>query len=254
MKKYLLLAIGCLSVSMLMAQTKKKPAATTKKTTATASKTATAGKAKPAAAAPTAPSLKSSADSFSYAIGLSIASFYKAQGVKDINNQLVLKALTDARNNKPLLNDQQVNNCIVNYMQSARSEKASGNKKAGEAFLAENKKKAGVVTTPSGLQYQVLKEGNGPKPTADDQVKVHYRGTLLDGTEFDSSIGRGEPITFGLKNVIPGWTEGVQLMPVGSKYRFFIPSNLAYGDNPAGPHIKEGSTLIFEVELLEIVK
>jgi len=246
MKKYLLLAIGCLSVSMLLAQTKKKPAATTKKTTTTAKK--------PAAAAPTAPSLKSSADSFSYAIGLSIASFYKAQGVKDINNQLVLKALADAKNNKPLLSDQQVNNCIVNYMQAARSEKASGNKKAGEAFLAENKKKPGVVVLPSGLQYQVLKEGNGPKPSVDDQVKVHYRGTLIDGTEFDSSIGRGEPITFGLKNVIPGWTEGLQLMPVGSKWRFFIPSNLGYGDNPAGPHIKEGSTLIFEVELLEIVK
>jgi FKBP-type peptidyl-prolyl cis-trans isomerase FklB len=252
MKKYLLLAIGCLSVTVLLAQTKKKPAATTKKTTATASKSSTAKK--PAAAAPTAPSLKSSADSFSYAIGLSIASFYKAQGVKDINNQLVLKALSDAKNNKPLLNDQQVNNCIVNYMQASRSEKASGNKKAGEAFLAENKKKPGIVTLPSGLQYQVLKEGNGPKPSVDDQVKVHYRGTLLDGTEFDSSIGRGEPITLGLKNVIPGWTEALQLMPIGSKWRLFIPSNLAYGDNPAGPHIKEGSTLIFEVELLEIVK
>lgn len=246
MKKYLLLAIGCLSVSMLLAQNKKKPAATTKKPATTA--------AKPKPAAPAAPALKSSADSFSYAIGLSIASFYKAQGVKDINNQLVMKALTDARNNKPLLNDQQVNNCIVNYMQSARSEKASGNKKAGEAFLAENKKKPGVVALPSGLQYQVLKEGNGPKPTIDDQVKVHYRGTLLDGTVFDSSIDRGEPITLGLKNVIPGWTEALQLMPVGSKWRLFIPSNLAYGDNPAGPVIKEGSTLIFEVELLEIVK
>lgn len=244
MKKYLLLAMGCLSVSMLLAQPKKKPAATTRKTATTA--------ARPAA--PAAPALKSNADSFSYAIGLSIAGFYKAQGVKDINNQLVLKALTDAKNNKPLLNDQQVNNCIVNYMQAARSEKASGNKKAGEAFLAENKKKPGVITLPSGLQYTVLKEGNGTKPAVDDQVKVHYRGTLLDGTVFDSSIDRGEPVTLGLKNVIPGWTEALQLMPVGSKWRLFIPSTLAYGDNPAGPLIKEGSTLIFEVELLEIVK
>jgi FKBP-type peptidyl-prolyl cis-trans isomerase FklB len=252
MKKYLLLAIGISLASVLMAQTKKS-SSTAKKTTSTAKKPTPAAK-KPTPAAPAAPSLKSSADSFSYAIGLSIASFYKAQGVKDINNQLVLKALTDSKNNKPLLTDAQVNNCIVNYMQSARIEKASGNKKAGEAFLSENKKKQGVVALPSGLQYQVIKEGTGPKPTADDQVKVHYRGTLIDGTEFDSSYGRGEPITFGLKNVIPGWTEGVQLMPVGSKYKFFIPSNLAYGDNPAGALIKEGSTLVFEVELLEIVK
>jgi FKBP-type peptidyl-prolyl cis-trans isomerase FklB len=246
MKKLMLLATGCLFTTLLTAQTKK-PAATAKKPATAIKKPATA-------AAPAAPSLKSSADSFSYAIGLSIASFYKAQGVKDINNNLVLKALSDAKNNKPLLNEAQVNNCIVNYMQSARSEKASGNKKAGEAFLAENKKKQGVITLPSGLQYQVIKEGTGPKPTADDQVKVHYRGTLLDGTEFDSSIGRGEPITLGLKNVIPGWTEALQLMPTGSKWKLFIPSNLAYGDNPAGPLIKEGSTLIFEVELLEIVK
>ena len=255
MKKVMLLATGCFFATLLMAQTKK-PATTAKKpATTTAKKPATtATKKTGGTSAPAAPALKSSADSFSYAIGLSIASFYKAQGVKDINNNLVLKALTDAKNNKPLLNEAQVNNCIVNYMQSARSEKASGNKKAGEAFLAENKKKPGVVALPSGLQYQVIKEGTGPKPTADEQVKVHYRGTLIDGTEFDSSIGRGEPITLGLKNVIPGWTEALQLMPTGSKWRLFIPSNLAYGDNPAGQLIKEGSTLVFEVELLEIVK
>jgi FKBP-type peptidyl-prolyl cis-trans isomerase FklB len=240
MKKYVLLAIGCFTAGMIMAQQKKKPVAATNKTTATA--------------APATPALKNSADSFSYAIGLSIAGFYKAQGISNINNQLVLKALTDSKNNKPLLTEAQVNNCIVNYMQGARSAKASGNKKAGEAFLAENKKKPGVVTTASGLQYQVLKEGNGAKPTVEDQVKVHYHGTLLDGTVFDSSVERGQPITLGLKNVIPGWTEALQLMPVGSKWRLFIPSDLAYGDNPAGPTIKEGSTLIFDVELLEIVK
>ena len=234
----MLFAIGILSANLIFAQAKKKPVAPVKKTTA----------------APAAPALKNTADSFSYAIGLSIASFYKAQGINNINNQLVLKALSDAQGNKALLSEKQVNDCIVNYMQGTRSVKASGNKKAGEAFLAENKKKPGIVSLPSGLQYQVVKEGNGPKPGIDDQVKVHYHGTLIDGTVFDSSVERGEPITLGLKNVIPGWTEALQLMPVGSKWRLFIPSALAYGDNPAGPVIKEGSTLIFDVELLEIVK
>jgi FKBP-type peptidyl-prolyl cis-trans isomerase FklB len=241
MKKFVLLALASFPAAALLAQApaKKKPTTAAKK---------------PAAAATQAPALKNAADSFSYAIGLSIASFYKAQGISDINNQLVLKALSDAKVDKPLLNETQVNNCIVGYMQNARSAKAGPNKKAGLAFLAENKKKAGVVTLPSGLQYQVLKEGTGPKPTIDEQVKVHYHGTLIDGTVFDSSVDRGQPITLGLKNVIPGWTEALQLMPVGSKWKLFIPSDLAYGDNPAGPTIKEGSTLIFDVELIEIVK
>ena len=249
MKKYVLLALACLPATVMLAQgtAKKKPVAATKKTATPTSKTG-------ASAAPTAAALKNSADSFSYAIGLSIASFYKAQGISNINNQLVLKALSDAKVEKPLLNETQVNNCIVNYMQTARSAKASPNKKAGEAFLAENKKKAGIITLPSGLQYQVTKEGTGPKPSIEDQVKVHYHGMLIDGTVFDSSVERGQPITLGLKNVIPGWTEALQLMPVGSKWKLFIPSDLAYGDNPAGPSIKEGSTLIFDVELIEIVK
>jgi FKBP-type peptidyl-prolyl cis-trans isomerase FklB len=251
MKKYVLLALACLPATVMLAQgsAKKKPVAATKKTATPATKKTTA-----TAAAPTAAALKNSADSFSYAIGLSIASFYKAQGISNINNQLVLKALSDAKVEKPLLNETQVNNCIVNYMQTARSAKASPNKKAGEAFLAENKKKAGIITLPSGLQYQITKEGTGPKPSIEDQVKVHYHGTLIDGTVFDSSVERGQPITLGLKNVIPGWTEALQLMPVGSKWKLFIPSDLAYGDNPAGPTIKEGSTLIFDVELIEIVK
>ena len=251
MKKYVLLALACLPATVMLAQgsAKKKPVAATKKTATPATKK-TANPAAPATAA----ALKNSADSFSYAIGLSIASFYKAQGISNINNQLVLKALADAKVEKPLLNETQVNNCIVNYMQTARSAKASPNKKAGEAFLAENKKKPGIITLASGLQYQVTKEGTGPKPSIEDQVKVHYHGTLIDGTVFDSSVERGQPITLALKNVIPGWTEALQLMPVGSKWKLFIPSDLAYGDNPAGPTIKEGSTLIFDVELIEIVK
>ena len=242
MKKYVLLAFAVLPATAMLAQStaKKKPVAATKKPAA--------------ASAASAPALKNAADSFSYAIGLSIASFYKAQGISNINNTLVLKALSDSKVDKALLNEQQVNNCIVSYMQKANSEKANPNKKAGQAFLAENKKKPGVVSLPSGLQYQVIKEGTGPKPGIEDQVKVHYHGTLIDGTVFDSSVERGEPIKLGLKNVIPGWTEALQLMPVGSKWKLFIPSDLAYGDNPAGPKIQGGSTLIFDVELIEIVK
>jgi FKBP-type peptidyl-prolyl cis-trans isomerase FklB len=130
----------------------------------------------------------------------------------------------------------------------------AANKAAGAAFLDANKTKPGIVTLPSGLQYLILKAGNGPKPTATDKVKVNYRGTTIDGTEFDNSYSRGEPITIELNNVIRGWTEALQLMPVGSKWKLFIPSSLAYGDRDAGPIIKAGSTLIFEVELLDIVK
>jgi FKBP-type peptidyl-prolyl cis-trans isomerase FklB len=240
MKKYVLLALAGLPATVMLAQApaKKKPVAAAPKKTTTA--------------APAAPVLKNSADSFSYAIGLSIASFYKAQGISNINNTLVLKALSDSKVDKPLLNEMQMNDCIVNYMQKARGAKADPNKKAGAAWLAENKKKPGVIALPSGLQYKVEKEGTGPKPKLEDQVKVHYHGTLLDGTIFDSSVDRGQPITLGLKNVISGWTEALQLMPVGSKWKLFIPSDLAYGDNAAGK-IPEGSTLIFDVELLEIV-
>jgi FKBP-type peptidyl-prolyl cis-trans isomerase FklB len=239
MKKYVLLALASLPATVMLAQApaKKKPvAAATKKTTTTA---------------PAAPALKTTADSFSYAIGLSIASFYKAQGIKDINNTLVVKALADAKADKALLNEAQVNSCIVSYMQAAAKERP--NKKAGDAFLAENKKKAGVVTTKSGLQYKIEKEGNGPKPKVTDQVKVHYHGTLIDGSVFDSSVDRGQPITLGLSNVIPGWTEALQLMPVGSKWKLFIPSELAYGDQETGK-IQAGSALIFDVELIEIVQ
>jgi FKBP-type peptidyl-prolyl cis-trans isomerase len=133
-----------------------------------------------------------------------------------------------------------------------REELAAKNLKEGQAFLAENKKKKGVVTTASGLQYIVLHEGDGPKPKATDGVKVHYRGTFLDGTEFDSSIKRGEPATFPVTGVIPGWTEALQLMKVGSKYQLFVPSNLAYGERGSGQRIPPNATLIFEVELLAI--
>jgi FKBP-type peptidyl-prolyl cis-trans isomerase FklB len=245
MKKFVLLALASLPATAMLAQApaKKKPVTTAKKPATSAT------------SAPSAPVLKNALDSFSYAVGLSIVSFYKGQGVKDINNTLVLKALTDAKVSKGLLSDNQINECIVGYINKVHRENPSPNKKAGDAFLAENKKKPGVVTTASGLQYQVITEGTGPKPTINDQVKVHYKGTLIDGTVFDSSIDRGEPAKFPLQRVIAGWTEALQLMPVGSKWKLFIPSELAYGENPPpGGPIKEGSALIFDVELLEIVK
>lgn len=211
-------------------------------------------KTKTAVAAKPSP-LKTGLDSLSYALGMSLSKFYKEQGAKSLNTALVTKAINDFfKGTKPLLNEEQINMSISNYLQKLKAEKAMVNKKEGQAFLAANKTKPGVVTLPSGLQYQVVKEGTGPKPLLTDKVKCHYHGTLIDGTVFDSSIDRGQPIDFPVNGVIKGWVEALQLMPVGSKWKLFIPSDLAYGDNQAGPKIKPGSTLIFDVELLEIVK
>jgi FKBP-type peptidyl-prolyl cis-trans isomerase FklB len=215
--------------------------------------THTAAVHKPAAAAPVM--LKTTQDSLSYAIGLSLANFYKQQNITNVNTALVMRAITDVnKGGKLVMDEQQANACIVGYMQKEKAEKASVAKKQGEAFLAANKNKPGVVTTPSGLQYLVLKAGTGEKPKLTDMVRVHYHGTLLDGKVFDSSVDRGQPIELAVNGVIPGWTEALQMMPVGSKWKLFIPSNLAYGDQQAGPMIAPGSTLIFDVELLAIVK
>lgn len=237
MKKVLIISGLCVFSMGLFAQVQKKSLPTTN-----------------ASASNPQVTLKTSLDSFSYALGLSIANFYKEQGVQNVNNNLVIKALNDIKAGKPLMSDEQANNCMVSYVNIVRGEKAAGNKKAGEAFLAQNRKQAGVISLPSGLQYQVIKEGTGLIPTANDKVKVHYTGSLLDGTIFDSSVQRGEPLEIAVNGVIAGWIEALQLMPVGSKWKLFIPSYLAYGDNQAGPTIKPGSTLIFEVELLDIVK
>lgn len=239
MKNLLLTVCSCVIGLGLTAQVKK-PVTTKKPATTTAT------------SAPAA--MKNSLDSFSYAMGLSIAAFYKQQGVQNINSNMVMRALEDLKAGKPLLDESQANNCMVSYVQEIRSEKAAGNKKAGESFLSQNKNNPGVISLPSGLQYQVLKESTGVKPAATDKVKVHYTGTLLDGTVFDSSVQRGQPLEIPVNGVIPGWIEALQLMPVGSKWKLFIPSHLAYGDNGAGAAIKPGSTLIFEVELLDIVK
>jgi FKBP-type peptidyl-prolyl cis-trans isomerase FklB len=209
---------------------------------------------KPAtAAAPLA--LKTTQDSLSYAIGISVANFYKQQNITNINTALVVHAINDVnKSGKLAMSEEQCNATIVNFMQKSKAEKASGNKKLGLDFLAANKNKPGVVTTPSGLQYTILQAGTGPKPGPTDMVRVHYHGTTIDGKVFDSSVERGQPVELSVNGVIPGWTEALQLMPVGSKWKLFIPSNLAYGDQQAGPMIAPGSTLIFEVSLLEIVK
>jgi FKBP-type peptidyl-prolyl cis-trans isomerase FklB len=215
-----------------------------------AKKTTPATTVKTSAAAPAV--LRTLSDSASYAIGISVANFYAQQGLSDLNAQAVSRAINDVLAKKQLLmNENEANSVIMRCMTQVQEAKSQPNIAAGEKFLAANKTKQGIQTTASGLQYEVLKAGTGAKPTAADSVTVHYMGTLIDGTEFDNSYKRGEPITFPLGGVIRGWTEGVQLMPVGSKYRFFIPQQLAYGTNDVGS-IPAGSVLIFEVELLDI--
>jgi FKBP-type peptidyl-prolyl cis-trans isomerase FklB len=219
------------------------------------SATAQTNAAKKAISASSPWTLKTQNDSISYALGMSLASFYKQQGITNINASLVNKAINDVmKNGKPLLTETQMNSCVSNYIQRKQSEKSAGNRKEGEPLLAANKTKPGVVVTASGLQYQIIKQGDGPKPLSTDKIKCHYHGTLIDGTVFDSSVDRGEPIEYAVTGFIPGWVEALQLMPVGSKWRLFVPSNLAYGDNGSGPKIKPGSTLIFDLELLEIIK
>ncbi len=206
-----------------------------------------------AAPAP-AKTLHTTLDSVSYAIGNDLGQMLKSQGLDTLNMKLLFAAIQDQYSGKkPLITAEQGTMSVSQYLQKIKAEKAAKNKAAGEQFLAKNKTKPGVVTLPSGLQYQVIKEGIGPKPTLQDKVKVHYHGMLIDGTTFDSSIDRGEPITLPITGVIKGWTEALQLMPVGSKWKLFIPAELAYGDRQAGAKITPGSTLVFDVELLEIV-
>ena len=200
--------------------------------------------------------LTSENDSASYAMGvymgIQCANMLSAQ---NYNIDLFIKAFEAAIADAPLLmTPEETVNFLNAYEKKVKERENADRIKLGESFLAENAKREGVHTTASGLQYQVVKMGEGPKPVSTDVVKVHYEGTLLDGTKFDSSIDRGKPTEFPLNRVIKGWTEGLQLMPVGSKFTFYIPYQLAYGTQGAGNLIKPYSTLIFEVELLEIIK
>jgi FKBP-type peptidyl-prolyl cis-trans isomerase FklB len=198
-------------------------------------------------------SIKNGKDSASYALGYRIGQSLKGQGLQDINMAIFVKALTEGFISKSAIPDSLIDNCIKNYQDKMSQEKITANRAAGAAFLAENAKKPGVVKLASGLQYEVIVASHDTtKPTLKSKVKVHYHGTLIDGTVFDSSVQRGEPISFPLNGVIKGWQDALQLMTLGSKWKLFIPSELAYGERSAGPVIGPGSTLIFEVELLGI--
>lgn len=200
-------------------------------------------------------------DKLSYALGIGIGSQLAGMGAKGLNIDDFAQAVKDVISGTPLkVNNAEAQSLVQAFFQeqeekqrAAAAEAGKVAKAAGESFLAENAKKEGIIVLPSGLQYQVLKEGNGKKPSATDQVKCHYEGTLIDGTIFDSSYQRNEPATFGLNQVIAGWTEGVQLMSEGAKYRFFIPYNLAYGERGAGAQIPPFAALVFDVELLKVL-
>jgi FKBP-type peptidyl-prolyl cis-trans isomerase FkpA len=217
-----------------------------------------ADKAAAADGAPSAvgdiPGLATDKQQAGYSIGLQIGSTL-AEIKDEVDFDALVKAMRTSMNGEqPLMTEEQARQAFQAFGQRMQAKMASGNREAGEAFLAANAKQDGVQVTASGLQYKVIEQGTGPKPGPEDRVSVHYKGTLVDGTVFDSSYDRGEPAVFTLSSVVPGWQEGLQLMPVGSKYMLWLPSDLGYGDmgTPGGP-IAPGSTLVFEVELLDIV-
>lgn len=193
-------------------------------------------------------------DKISYALGMSIANNVMASGVKNLNLEEFAKALKAVLNQeKTELSVTEAQQILNDYFTKLQEEYSKTFKSEGEAFLALNESKEGVVTLPSGLQYKILKEGKGAKPTASNSVKCHYEGRLVNGTKFDSSYDRKEPAVFGVTQVIPGWTEALQLMPAGSKWELYIPYNLAYGENGAGQAIPPYAALIFDIELLEVL-
>jgi len=223
-------------------------ASTAKKTTTTPKKTT---------AAPLV--LKTDKEKQSYAMGMSLGIGLHKQGMA-LDPALVARGLRDAQTGaKPAMTEEEMNTAVQDFrrevgqkMQATVQSQGAANRRAGEEFLQANKDKPGVITLPDGLQYKILKEGDGPKPTASDTVTCNYRGTLINGTEFDSSYKRGQPASFPVGGVIKGWTEALELMPVGSKWELYIPSDLAYGDRGAGQDIAPGDTLIFEIDLLGI--
>lgn len=192
-------------------------------------------------------------EKLSYALGMNMASSLMQSGVNEIDIDSFTQAFSDIINgNEPAMSPQEANQILQVFFSKREDDLLTQNKEEGLAFLEANKTKEGVTTLPSGLQYEILKEGNGPKPKATDRVKTHYHGTLLNGKVFDSSVQRGQPAVFGVNQVIKGWVEALQLMPVGSKWKLYIPSELAYGEQGAGNSIAPNSALIFEVELLDI--
>ena len=192
-------------------------------------------------------------DSLSYSLGVLLGQNLQSQGFENIDEPSLTKGIHDMlAGNEPKVSREEANTIIQQYMQKKQEAKFESNIAEGKAFLEANAQREEVTILPSGLQYEVLKEGNGSKPSATDKVTVHYHGMLIDGTVFDSSIERGQPATFGVNQVIKGWTEALQLMPEGSKWKLYIPSDLAYGSRGAGPKIGPYSTLIFEVELLKV--
>ncbi len=200
--------------------------------------------------------IKTEAEKVSYGIGLQLGQQVKGQSFPGFSLDALIVGLSDIFNNKPMRfseNEMQAAFSAINQQIQEQSAKAAeSNKAEGKAFLDENAKKEGVITTESGLQYEILKEGTGEKPGPEDMVVTHYHGTLVDGTVFDSSVDRGEPAQFPVNGVIKGWVEALQMMPVGSKWRLTIPSDLAYGDQGSAPVIAPGATLIFDIELLDI--
>ena len=265
MRKLTCTAAGTLAAGILLlggAWAQQSSTSTTKPATAAKPATSTTTtKPRPTAAPATSQPLvlKTDKEKLSYAIGMNIGQSMKKDSL-DIDPAILSRAIKDAvTGSKPAMTEEEARTIVTAFRtemvkkQQAEAQKAGeANKQAGDKFLAENKTKDGVVTLPSGLQYKVIKQGDGPKPTASDTVVTNYRGTLIDGKEFDSSYKRGQPATFPVGQVIKGWTEALQLMPVGSKWQLYIPSSLAYGDRGAGGDIGPNSTLVFDIELLSI--
>ena len=237
MQKISLTCLLTMAVLVGMAQAKKPAPAKTTKATGTA------------------PVLKNALDSMSYAIGILDANFFKQQGMEKVNSQLVARAYQDVIDGKkPLMTLETCDMTVREQLQAFVRQKAKVVIDEGEKFLSENKKKEGVKTTPSGLQYEVITMGTGAKPVDSSVVKVHYEGFLTNGTKFESSRDRGEPLVYPLYKLIPGWVEGITMMPVGSRFKLYIPYQLGYGERCSPPAIPGGSALIFDVELLDIVK
>ncbi|HEY1679831.1 MAG TPA: FKBP-type peptidyl-prolyl cis-trans isomerase [Candidatus Sulfotelmatobacter sp.] len=264
MQKFSTIFLSLAATALIgFAQAQQTPTAQTSPAQSGAAKPATTAHKRATPAKPaTGLALKTQKEKASYALGMKIGGDLHRQGVGTaVDPAIVARGVKDAlAGSKPLLTEEeektaliQLQSQVVGAQQAKMHEAGTANRKEGEEFLAANKSKPGVVTLPDGMQYKILKEGTGPKPTANDTVSCNYRGTLINGKEFDSSYKRGQPTSFPVGGVIKGWTEALQMMPVGSKWELFIPSDLAYGDRGTGGDIGPGSTLIFEVELISIV-